>query len=173
MYSFLSHPHPKSLHVLTVSCFVGAIILLGASGADGLPYPMIYQMAAFALATAGIYFLARYVLRQYRYEIAEGGITDSLGQPIPDLIITEIIGKKTTVVARAALRDVGNVTMIKEKAPDAKTRKAEICQGKRVFRYINTPFYATSCYVSLPNENAVLVIPVDDTMIHILQRSAT
>ena len=173
MYSFLSPPHPKSLHVLTVFCFVGAIILLSVSGVEGLPYPLIYQAAAFGLATAGIYFLTRYVLRQYRYEIAEGGITDAAGQPIPDLIITQTAGKKITVAARVGLRDIGTVTVIAEKSSDAKEKKTEICRDKRVFTYLNTPFYTSACYISLNEENSVLVIPVDDRMIHILQRSAT
>lgn len=173
MYSFFSHPHPKSLHILTVSCFVGSLILLGVSSVEGLLFPMIYQAAAFGLATAGIYFLARYALRQYVYAITQGGITDAEGHTVPDLVITESIGKKTTVVARTTLRDIGNVTVFQEKSHDAEKAKKSLCHGKRVFKYINTPFISSACYISLPQENAVLIIPVDDTMIEILQRSTT
>ncbi len=169
MYTFPSPPRGKPLHVLTVACYVAAIIFLGVSSTDGIPYPMIYQMAAILTAAAGIYFTTRYVLRQYRYTLETGIVTDANGRPTTDLIITEVVGKKITVVARIGLRDVASVTVIRESDKDKRTKRTAICQDKRVFTYINTPFYTAACYIDVPEEHSVLVIPPDDTMINYLR----
>ena len=82
-----------------------------------------------------------------------------------------MVGKKMTVVARIALRAVREVQVI-DRAGDKRGWEAKwdaICRGKRVFRYENAPFVPVSCYISIPSEGSVLVIPPDDGMLKILQ----
>lgn len=169
MYAFNSPSRGKPIHILTVSCYVAAIILLGVSSIDGVPYPMIYQMAAILSAAAGIYLTTRYVLKQYTYTLTKSTVVDAAGQPTTDLVITEAVGKKVTTVARIGTRDVASVTVIREDDPQKKEKKAALCQGKRVFTYINTPFIAGACYIDAHEEGSVLVIPIDDTMINHLR----
>lgn len=169
MYTFTSPSRGKPIHILTVSCYVAAIIFLGVSSIDGVPYPMIYQFAAIISAAAGVYFTTRYVLKQYTYDLQITSVTDADGHPTTALFITETVGKKVTTVARVNTRDVASVTVIREKDPDKKAKKAAVCEGKRVFTFINTPFFSSACYIDVPEENSVLVIPPDDTMITLLR----
>lgn len=171
MYTFTSPRRNATIHIMIVSLLVCAAVLMGVSQIDGVPYPMIYQMVALVVMTAWTYLLVRYALKQYRYEITEGGIVGSDGVPVPDLVITEMVGKKMTVVARIALREVREVRVI-DRATDKKGWEAKrdaICRERRVFRYENAPFVPTSCYISIPSEGSVLVIPPDEGMLKILQ----
>lgn len=171
MYAFESHPRRKGFHLLVGGCFVVALVLLAISGLEGISYPVIYQGTAFLLVTAGAYLMVRYVLNVYRYEISESGIISADGEAQYDLVITEITGKRRRVVTRVALRDIDAVAVIPRKKKDA--QKAFARGKERVFRYTNDPFDAVSCYLSLPTEDSVVVIPLDDTMILHLRRFCT
>lgn len=175
MYTFESRPRKGVLHVLTVGCFAGGLILFGLSGMEGISFPMIYQLSALILLVAGVYLMARYVLKRYKYEISESGITDAYGQAQYDLVVTEITGRRITVVARVGLRDITAVEVISSETDKetAARRKKELCQGQtRVFRYLNSPFASEACYVVIPSESSVLIIPVDEKMLSILRRVA-
>ena len=100
------------LHFLTVSCFALALLLMGISGMENIAYPLLYQTTAVILMVIGVYFVVRYVLRVYRYEVSENGITDAYGERQYDLVITEITGKRCRVVSRVALRDIDAVACL-------------------------------------------------------------
>jgi sugar phosphate isomerase/epimerase len=51
----------------------------------------------------------------------------------------------------------------------AKEVRALLCKDKKVFKYENTPISPVSCYIPIPEENAVVVIPVDERMVEILR----
>lgn len=172
-YSFSSPHRGAAIHVLTIGIFSAAIILFSIAGYPGVPYPVIYQVAAFTLCTAGIYFMVRYVLKQYRYEVSESSVVDASGLPIYDLVITEMVGKKVTVVARVALRDMTDVTVLARSDDEFKTKRNALCQGARVFKYENTPLSHAGCYISIPTEQSVLLIPPDKKMIAILKGHMT
>lgn len=176
MYAFESSKRRGVFHVLIIACFVTALLSFGVSGVEGMAYPMIYQITSVLLLVAGIYFLSRYALKTYRYEVSESNIMDAMGQPILDLVITETSGRRVTVVARVALRDIAAVEDI-DKSQDrslAKEKEDALLVGKEgaravVFRYLNTPFVTHACYISVPAERSVLVIPPDEQMIRILR----
>lgn len=168
MYAFESSPRGKHFHFLMVGCFVLVLLLFGISGMDGVAYPFIYQTTAIILMTVGVYFMARYVLRIYRYEISQSGITAADGTSLLDLVITEIIGHKKRVVTRVAVRDIEGVLILSRK--EYKAKVAEIAEGKTVYRYTNRPFEPISCYLLLPEENAVVAIPVDEQMMRYLRQ---
>lgn len=177
MYAFESSPRRGIFHVLVVACFVLALLLFGISGTEGMAYPMVYQFSGVVLLVAGIFFLSRYILKQYRYEISESTICDATGKPLLDLVITETSGRRITVVARVALRDVVAVEVV-NKTEDAARAKEKVSLLRRgvngekpiVFRYTNTPFVTQACYISVPAERSVLVIPPDKTMVDILRQ---
>ena len=129
-------------------------------------------MGAFALATVTIYLTAAYSLKSYRYAIEPNTIVDAEGIEQYDLVITEIMGKKMKVVARVGLRTIDHaaVTVIPRGDNAAKEARDLLCKDKRVFKYENTPISPASCYVPIPEENCVIIIPVDKTMVEILKK---
>ena len=188
MYAFTSSPQRGILHVLTIACFVLAFLLFGISGTEGIAYPLIYQLSAIPLFVAGIYFLSRYVLKQYRYELTQSSICDALGHPLLELVITETTGRRSAVVARVALRDVTHAEIIDtrkdKKAAQEKidflkrkasggisTNRTHASEKAVVFRYLNTPLVTCACHVVVPSEGSLLVIPPDERMCHLLRQA--
>ena len=164
MYAFDSHARGKLFHCLVGGCFVTALLLFGIAGVEGMAYPAVYQFTAFVLLTAGVYLLVRYGLKIYRYEIAENGIVSAAGDKQYDLVVTEITGRRIRVMTRVALRDIESAVILSRKK-DATT----LIGGRRVYRYTNRPFESVSCYLILPEENAVVVIPEDENMMRHLE----
>lgn len=169
LYAFESAPRKGLCHVLTAGCFVTAFLMLGISGIDGLAYPVLYQFTAFVLLTAGAYILVRYILKLYRYELMDSGIVDMNGIPKYDLVITEITGRRRRVVTRVSVRDIDTAICLHERR-DKATVKSLTEDGQRLYRYINDPFERRGIYLTVPEENSVLMIPVDDGMLTHLGR---
>lgn len=179
MYAFESRGSRKPLHAMVIGTVAAAVILFSLSNREGVPVPYLFQAAAIGCLTATVYLLARYSLKIYRYAVEPNGILDGEGMEQYDLVITEIVGRKMTVVARLALRDIDRaaVTVIPRSAQSPAERakadeaRATLCKGKQVFRYENTPISPASCYIPMPEENAVVVIPPDEGMIKILKEA--
>ncbi len=170
MYSFESEEKRGALHALVIGTFAAAAILFGLSTTNGIPFPLIFQTGAVIFLVAAVYLTFRYSLCIYRYVVEPSGISDADGRELYDLVIISIIGKKMQTVARVALRDIDEVSVVKrgDKAM-RKTVKESLCKDKQVFRYANTPVMAEECYISVATEGAVLVIPPDAGMIKILK----
>ena len=172
MYAFESTGSRKPLHAMVIGTLVAAVILFSISNRPGTPVPYLFQAGAIACLTVTVYLLVRYSLKAYRYAVEPNGILDADGVEQYDLVVTEIIGKKMTVVARVALRDMDEpaVTVIRRSDKGAADSAREaLCKGMRVFRYENTPASPASCYIPLPEENSVVVIPADERMVSILK----
>ena len=172
MYMFESSPRKGAIHVLTIGCFVAALSLFAVAGLEGMPYPVLYQFSAVLLLTIGVYFLVRYALKMYQYEIASSGITDAEGNSQKELIITELSGNRRRVVTRVLVRDIARVALI-----DAKKEKAEeaafVCDVKKIFKYVNTPLPGKGLYILVPEEDSVVVIPPDEKMTKLLKQMTT
>ena len=171
MYSFESGGSRKPLHAMVIGSMAAAAILFVLGGTDRVPFPFLFQLGAFVCATATVYLVAAYSLKSYRYAIEPNTIVDAEGVEQFDLVITEILGKKLKVVARVGLRTVDHnaVTVIPRGDPTAKEAAATLCKDKRVFKYENTPISSVSCYIPIPEENCVIIIPVDERMVEILR----
>ena len=175
MYAFESSGSRKPLHLMVVGAFVTAVILFSISNREGTPIPMLWQVGALICLTAAVYLLIRYSLKMYRYAIEPNGIIDAYGVEQCDLVITEMVGKKRTVVARVALRDIDRGALTVVRRSDAASDRDKVkhavealCRDRRVYRYENTPASPASCYIPLPEEGAVVVIPADARMVEIL-----
>ena len=167
MYAFNSPPRGRMFHLIVCLCFVAAFLLLGVGGIEGIEYPLLYQLTAVILLTAGTYLTVRYALRSYRYEIADSGIVSATGDPVYDLVITETAGRRQRVVTRITLRSIADMAVFSGK----KSEKEKECRwigSCRVFRYTNRPFEPEGCYLLVPEENSVVVIPKDERMIQYL-----
>ena len=173
MYSFESSGSRKPLHAMVIGAMVAAVVLFSVANGDGIPMPYLFQMGGILCATAAVYLTVRYSLKYYRYAIEPNTIVDAEGVEQYDLVITEIMGKKMKVVARVGLRTVDHdaVTVIRRSDGDtAKQARDLLCKDKRVFKYENTPVSPASCYIPIPEENSVVVIPADERMVEILKR---
>ena len=176
MYSFESSGSRKPLHAMVVGALIATALLFGLGNVQGIPFPFLFQMGAILCATVVIYLAAGYSLKMYRYAIEPNTIVDAEGAEQYDLVITEIMGKKMKVVARIGLRSVDSaaVTVIRRVGEhadtDVKAAHHALCKGKQVFRYENTPVSPASCYIPIPEENSVIIIPVDERMVEILKR---
>ena len=170
MYAFESDGSRKPLHAMVIGSMIATVALFYVSTIPGIPLPSLFQMGAFALATVTIYLTAAYSLKSYRYAIEPNTIVDAEGVEQYDLVITEITGKKMKVVCRVGLRTVDHyqVTVFTRGKTDEYERGL-LCARKKVFRYENTPISPASCYIPIPEENAVVVIPADERMVEILK----
>ena len=173
MYSFESSGSRRPLHAMVIGALVGAALLFWLGCQPWAPIPSMFQMGAILCATLAVYLTARYSLRTYRYAIEPNTIVDAEGVEQYDLVITEITGKKMKVVCRVGLRTVAHdaVTVVirRDNDPMAKTARDLLCRDQRVFKYENTPVSPASCYIPIPEENAVVVIPADQRMVEILR----
>ena len=171
MYAFESSGSRRPLHAMVVGSLIGAAVLFSISTIQGIPVPYLFQLGAVACLTATIYLVGKYSLKIYRYAIEPNTIVDAEGMEQYDLVITEIVGKKMKVVCRVGLRTVDHyrVTVFTRGETDEYERGL-LCARKKVFRYENTPISPASCYIPIPEENAVVVIPADETMVGILKR---
>ena len=176
MYSFESSGSRKPLHLLVIATIIGTASNFCVSTMEGVLFPFLFQTLGILCATATVYLVVGYSLKSYRYAIEPNTIVDAEGAEQYDLVITEIMGKKMKVVARIGLRSVDSaaVTVIRrvgeDAARDAKAAHHALCKGKQVFRYENTPVSPASCYIPIPEENSVIIIPVDERMVEILKR---
>ena len=173
MYSFESSGSRKPLHAMVIGEMVAAVVLFSVANGEGIPMPYLFQMGGILCATAAVYLTVCYSLKTYRYAIEPNTIVDAEGVEQYDLVITEIMGKKMKVVARVGLRTVDHdaVTVIRHADGNAaKEARETLCKDKRVFKYENTPISPASCYIPIPEENSVVVIPVDERMVGILKR---
>lgn len=168
LYSFESPARGRLFHVWVGGCFVTALLLFGLSGSPGINFSMIYQLTGLALLVVGTYMMVRYVLKIYRYEITENGIITAHGEKLYDLVITEITGARHRVVTRVALRDIHAMAVI-PRAKNKASATAFIGQAPKVYRYTNHPLDPVSCYLLLPEEQSVIVIPHDEAMARYLR----
>ena len=167
MYAFESSGSRKALHAMTVGAMIGAVALFTVAGTEGVPLPSLLQIAGIILAGVSVYLLTRYSLKVYRYAIEPSGITDEHGVEQFDLVITEIVGKRSVVVSRVGLRSIDRaaVTVLRRDDPGFKTARTAVCSTYRKFRYINTPIAPAECYIPVPSENAIIIIPPDPYMV--------
>ena len=170
MYAFESNSSRGPLHAMVIGSVVAAVALFTVAGFEGMPVPYVFQILAVVCLTATVYLVSRYSLKSYRYAIEPSGITSADGTDVYDLVITEIMGKRCVVVCRVALRDI-DASQVSVLRRDEKAARDMLCKGKRVFRYENTPITPDSCYIPLPSESSVVIIPPDEQMMKVLKGS--
>lgn len=169
MYQFSSGKKSGLEHAFVLCFAVGGVILYAVSGAEGVPFPFLFQTGAILLLAAFVYLLIRYELKQYRYELRDSGIRDSEGRVRYELVVTEQVGKKETVVARVGLWQIGRV----EKLDKTGSAKKTFGVDKRVFIYDNRLFAPSRCGICMTGDDPVVVIPADERMMALLQNNHT
>ena len=161
-YSFTSKKPSRAMHIAIILCYAVGVLLYGTSNMEGVPLPVIFQLATIVLIGIGTYLLFRFVLKKFTYEICadeNGGL---------DLTVTETVGKKQTVVARMALDKISRADVI-EKSAIKNELSAKGKPRPLLFRYDVNPFYQRVILVEFPSENSWVIIPEDKTMEEILK----
>ena len=166
MYAFRSSGSRKGLHALCIVSMIGAVGLYALSGAEQIQYEWAIQLTAIILAGVSVYLLTRYSLREYRYELVDSGLADRDGEPVYELCVTQVIGRRMTPAARATLRDIREVKVLDRAA--FKKQKASLLKDATLLRCENDPFLPASCYICVPSVRAVIAIPPDPGMVRLL-----
>lgn len=166
-YSTRSSGGGKLAHALVMICFVSAILLYAISTADGVAFPALFQLGTIILLALGTYFLIRYILKQYIYEIHE-----NQDQKL-DLVVTEVIGKKLTVVVRVALEDIATVSVVPTRQQKRNSKAVSKTKGEKciVYKYDNRLTAPNKCLISIPKESTIIQIPDDQTLVDILKKN--
>ena len=89
-----------------------------------------------------------------------------------ELVITEAIGRKRTVVARVALRDIDADGLQIVRQGEKTVQKGGETPTPRVLRYAHTPVVAVAIHVPVPEEGSILVLPYDEGLLAAIRTAA-
>lgn len=167
MEEFTSGGKRRRLHAIVITDMAAAVFMWTSAGAGG-SYGWIFQLMAVALAGLGIYLLTRYSLRRYTFSVQDSGLVDASGKQVYDLVVTQTLGRRVTVVARVAVRDIRRIEVL-SRADFRRKRKAAF-NGLFLLRYESDPFSPSSAYLAAPDENALLAIPPIPDLLERLRR---
>jgi len=167
MYSFTPNGRRRGLHAVVIVDLTASVLLWTSATAGG-SYGWIFQLAGVVLAVLGIYLITRYSLRSYTFSVQDSELVDSAGNPVYDLVITQTLGRKISVVARVSLRDIRHLTVL-SRSDFRKCRKKKY-HSLTLFRYDSDPFAPLAAYLPVPDEHALLAIPPDAALLDLLHR---
>lgn len=144
MNGFYSAPTPdkrREKHLVFLLTILG-ILLFVLSGLPGMLLPGLWQLFAVASLAFAIYVLALCLLRRYVYAL-EPRENAPAEAPL-DFTVTELRGKRRTVVARFSVEDLREIRPI----TDGNRRTvAKEMRGKRCFDYSGVLFAEPTAYV--------------------------
>lgn len=144
MNGFYSAPTPdkrREKHLVLLLMILG-ILLFALSGLPGMLLPGLWQLFAVASLAFAIYVLALCLLRRYVYAL-EPRENAPAEAPL-DFTVTELRGKRRTVVARFSVEDLREIRPI----TDGNRRTvAKEMRGKRCFDYSGVLFAEPTAYI--------------------------
>lgn len=144
MNGFYSAPTPdkrREKHLVFLLTILG-ILLFALSGLPGMLLPGLWQLFAVASLAFAIYVLALCLLRRYTYAL-EPRENAPAETPL-DFTVTELRGKRRTVVARFSVEDLREIRPI----TDGNRRTvAKEMRGKRCFDYSGVLFAEPTAYI--------------------------
>ena len=144
MNGFYSAPTPdkrREKHLVFLLTILG-ILLFVISGLPGMLLPGLWQLFAVASLAFAIYVLALCLLRRYVYAL-EPRENAPAEAPL-DFTVTELRGKRRTVVARFSVEDLREIRPI----TDGNRRTvAKEMRGKRCFDYSGVLFAEPTAYI--------------------------
>ena len=164
MYSFTPNGRRRGLHAVVIVDLTASVLLWTSATAGG-SYGWIFQLAGVVLAVLGIYLITRYSLRSYTFSVQDSELVDSAGNPVYDLVITQTLGRKISVVARVSLRDIRHLTVL-SRSDFRKCRKKKY-HSLTLFRDDSDPSAPLAAYLPVPDEHALLAIPPDAALLEL------
>ena len=161
MYEFT--PAPKRTGE---KLWMSVCLLLGAASygfGQILPYPVVYQLLAVILFTVSVTISVRYLLRDYVYRVEadDRGIST-------DLIVTEVMGRRRTVVCRISVDQIGQILSATEVAAQKSHRSIK---KKGLYRYVSQMGSNGSAFLEILDDEKVyfLEIYADQALISLLK----
>lgn len=167
MEEFIAGGKRRRLHALVITDMAAAVFMWTSAGAGG-SYGWIFQLVGVALAGVGVYLLTRYSLRKYSFSVQDSGLVDASGRQVYDLVVTQTLGRRITVVARISVRDIRRIEVLSR--ADFRGKRRTDFTGLTLFRYESDPFSPSSAYITVPDENALLAIPPIPALLELLRR---
>ena len=146
-------PKPKKIKekiIMSISLLLGAV---SYGVGTLLPYPALYQLFTVFCLTVAVLITVRYLLRDYIYRVIpkdDGTL---------DLTVTEIMGKKRTVVCRVLVEDIKAIIPL---AAIPRKELSKKYKGKPLYRYVS----------ELQPQEAYLLEIFDERMPYYLEISA-
>lgn len=124
---------------------VSAVLLFGAAAVmavtmilQNMPYRWIFQLVALCMLGAAIFFVSRYIMKNFVYAI----VKDSRESENADLTVTEIQGRHTITVCRISLSGIEETVTVdranKEQA-EAVTKRIK-AEKRKVYDYCGDMF---------------------------------
>lgn len=144
MNGFYSAPTPdkrREKHLVFLLTILG-ILLFVISGLPGMLLPGLWQLFAVASLAFAIYVLALCLLRRYVYAL-EPRENAPAEAPL-DFTVTELRGKRRTVVARFSVEDLREIRPVTE---GNRRAVAKEMRGKRCFDYSGVLFAEPTAYI--------------------------
>lgn len=144
MNGFYSAPTPdkrREKHLVFLLTILG-ILLFVISGLPGMLLPGLWQLFAVASLAFAIYVLALCLLRRYVYAL-EPRENAPAETPL-DFTVTELRGKRRTVVARFSVEDLREIRPVTE---GNRRAVAKEMRGKRCFDYSGVLFAEPTAYI--------------------------
>ena len=112
-----------------------------------VPYPALLQLAAVLLLTLALALVGRYLLRNFCYTVAP---RRDGGENAPDdLTVTELYGRRRSVVCILSLAEIRGVTPVS--GTDRKTLRA-MTQGATIYRYVASLWSADAYLLEIEHE---------------------
>lgn len=121
MYQYAPKPKKQTEKLICVLLVFLATFCYTASVLFEVLFPALLQLLSFVCLTVAIFFASGYLLRSYVYRIEENPNSST-----PDFTVTELCGKRRTVVCRVSLEEIVMVeplTAANQKALSQKTRE--------------------------------------------------
>ena len=147
MNGFCSAPTPdkrREKHLVFLLTILGILLFVisGLPGMFGDSVLWIWQFFAVASLAFAVYVLALCLLRHYVYAI-EPRENAPAEAPL-DFTVTQICGKRRTVVARFSVEDLREIRPV---TPGNRRTIAQEMRGKRCFDYSGVLFAESTAYV--------------------------
>ena len=161
MYEYAPKPKRRREMLILILSLLFGLLSFAFSLMEWMLYRAICQLASVAFFTVSVIMLSRYLLRDYRYRVEpREGMPDA---PL-DLTVTEVYGKRITVVCRFAISDVREITRI-----TAENRKeiASALKGARVFVYTPEMQPSNVLLIKVEDGNGIYFVKIcaDDALV--------
>lgn len=162
MYEYAPQFVKKKEKRLCYGLFGLAAVLFVASAIDGLPFPWGFQIAALAALVPTLVIYSLTLSRSYTYRI----VSDV--REVPDLIVTERVGKRVQVVCRISLSSVQRVVPVTRETKRELERRGG---GRQYFSYTGVLFDGSQYYVCAEECDTPLLLRIcaDDTLRALLE----
>lgn len=135
MYEFIPKTDKKKTKNAVSALVLGGIaIFIVTLISDSMPFKWIFQTVGLVLVTAGIFFMTRYLTKEFLYRVAPSGSG-------ADLTVTELTRKSRITVCRISLCNIARLEVFsssekdKEKALVSSFKK----EGRKRFDYCADP----------------------------------